>query len=99
MAQAFDPGKLRLSGGPFPVAEQVGYNPNNLVASFSVSENGVLVYDSGGERNDQLVWFDRTGQPLGTVGEPGRFRTPSLSPDEKQVAASRSDPQTRTNDI
>jgi Tol biopolymer transport system component/predicted Ser/Thr protein kinase len=99
MAQPFDPAKLRLSGGPFPVAEEVGYNSNYYLASFSVSENGVLVYDSGGVQNDQLVWLDRTGKPLGTVGEPGRLRVPSLSPDDKQVAVSRFDPKARNYDL
>jgi Tol biopolymer transport system component len=93
MAQPFDPGKLRLSGAPFPVAEQVRYNASTYRASFSVSENGVLVYDSAGAAQvDQLVWFDRAGKRLGTVGEPGRYIRPSLSPDEKQVAIEREDP-------
>ncbi len=100
MAQPFDPGKLRLSGGPFPVAEQVSYDSVSYFASFSVSENGVLVYDSAGYAlGDQLVWFDRTGRRLGTVGEPGRPWGPALSPDEKHVAVETSDPQAKTSDL
>ena len=101
MAQPFDPAKLRLSGGPFPVVEQVGYNSSYYLASFSVSENGVLVYDSGGRaQNEQLVWLDRTGKRLGTVGElADRLRLPSLSLDDKQVAVSRFDPKARNYDL
>jgi hypothetical protein len=42
-----------------------------------------------------LVWFDRSGKRLATVGEPGRHTRPALSPDEKQVAVDRFDPQSR----
>jgi eukaryotic-like serine/threonine-protein kinase len=86
MAQPFDADKLQLSGEPHQVAEEVGYNPANGRAFFSVSDNGVLVYRSNILRNSQLTWFDRTGKQLGTVGSPGLMLTPSLSPDEKQVA-------------
>jgi Tol biopolymer transport system component len=87
MAQPFDAAKLRLSGGPFPVAEQVGYIQNLPLASFSVSNNGVLVLGSaGGLQEGHLTWFDRAGKRLGTVGEPGRYSGPVLSPDEKQIA-------------
>ena len=45
---------------------------------------------AGAAQNDQLVWFDRTGKRLGTVGEPGQHVRLALSPDEKQVAVDRS---------
>jgi Tol biopolymer transport system component len=86
MAQPFDAEKLQLSGEPFQVVEEVGYNPLNGRAFFCVSNNGVLVYRSNILRNSQLTWFDRTGKQLGTVVTPGLMLTPSLSPDEKQVA-------------
>ncbi|HEY3167257.1 MAG TPA: protein kinase, partial [Candidatus Binatia bacterium] len=46
MAQPFDHAKLQLSGEPFAIAEQIGYNPQNGRAFFCVSDNGVLVYRS-----------------------------------------------------
>lgn len=91
MAQPFDPDKLQLSGEPSQVAEEVGYNPLNGRPFFCVSNTGVLVYRSNILRNSQLTWFDRTGRQLGTVGTPGLMLTPSLSPDEKQVAILRTD--------
>jgi hypothetical protein len=48
MAQPFDPDKLRLSGEPIPVGEQVGRQPINYRASFSVSESGVPFHFGGG---------------------------------------------------
>jgi hypothetical protein len=64
------PGRKRCcSGGPIPIAEQVNRNPTNYNAFFSASGNGVLVYDSAGiAQAGQLVWFDRTGKRLATMG-------------------------------
>jgi Tol biopolymer transport system component len=90
MAQPFDAGKLELTGEAFPVAEQVGLNTGAHVVHFTVSENGVLVYDSGGETdNSQLAWYDRAGRKIGTVGPPGNYLALWLSPDEKRVAVER----------
>ena len=59
----------------------------NRYVSASVSENGTLVYASGGSLNPpQLTWFDRAGKPLGTLGEGRMDANLSLSPDERQVA-------------
>ena len=44
MAQPFDERSLQLSGEPVPVAEQVQMNLAEIRASFSASENGVLVF-------------------------------------------------------
>ena len=94
MAQAFDAGSLALTGAPFPVAERVGHLGPNNEAYFSVSETGVLVYQSGDAGKTQLVWFDRSGKQLGAPGPPGEYQFPALSPDEKRVAIGRNDPQT-----
>ena len=100
MAQPFDAGKLRLSGDPFPVAEQVGYDSILILGFFSLSQNGVLVYDSGSDHgDDELTWFDRAGKRLGTVGDRARHQAPSLSPDEKQVAIDRVDSQSKGYDL
>ena len=99
MAQLFDAEKLELSGEPSQVAEEVGYNPTTGRAFFFVSNNGVLVYRSNILQNSQLTWLDRTGKQLGTVGTPGLLLTPSLSPDEKQVAILRADESSLVSDI
>src|SRR5262249_20822519 len=60
---------------------------NLALGFFSVSANGVLAYrsgDAGGGR--QLVWFDREGKPLGTVGSQATHNGVSLSPDGKRAA-------------
>ena len=92
MAQAFDADKLQLSGDPFPIAEQIGYNPS-FQTFFSVSQTGVLAYSSGGSGKTQLAWIDRGGKQIGLVGQPGTYLRPSLSPDEKRVAVDDVDSQ------
>ncbi|MBZ5617274.1 MAG: hypothetical protein LAQ69_00880 [Acidobacteriia bacterium] len=39
-----------------------------------------------------MLWFDRAGKPLGTVGPPGDGSDPAISPDGATVAEDRSDP-------
>jgi Tol biopolymer transport system component len=94
MAVPFDLRQLALTGEPIPIAEQV--------TSFSASPTGVLVYWSGsstaggparGNIQGQLTWFDRTGKVLGTIGDPGVYRTLAISPDGRRVAFERADPQ------
>ncbi len=97
MAQPFDLSRLEASGGPLPVAEAVGANLGLLLARFSVSETGLLVYGSGGGGDTQLAWFDRQGKKLGTVGQPGAHTTMRLSPDDRRVAVNRTDPAGNTD--
>jgi Tol biopolymer transport system component len=47
----------------------------------------------------RLTWFDRQGNKVGALGEPGVYRTLTVSPDGKRVAVERSDPQTQNRDI
>jgi len=69
------------------LAEDVSDNDANGRSTFSVSRNGVLVYRNGSQwLGRQISWRDRTGKVLSVVGQPGTYRTISLSPDEKTVA-------------
>jgi hypothetical protein len=65
MAQAFDWRRLELSGERMVVVPEIRYVRWRLV-SFSVSSNGVLLYQ--GAQHRQLSWFDRQGKLLETVG-------------------------------
>ena len=95
LAQPFDADKRQLTGEPFRVADQVGAHAYGI-GLFSVSENGVLVYASvGSSSGGQLGWFDRAGKRLGLIGSAGDNSYVRFSPDEKQVAVSRFDLQTR----
>jgi Tol biopolymer transport system component len=52
-----------------------------------------------GEHIDQLVWFDRDGNNLGTVVDPGEYNDTRLSPDGKLLALVINDPKTGTGDL
>jgi eukaryotic-like serine/threonine-protein kinase len=85
MAQAFDPDARQLAGDAVPVAASVSIEGSRYVGA-SASEDGTLVYATGSLRRQQLTWFDRAGNTLGTLGESGVDVNLSLSPDERQVA-------------
>jgi serine/threonine protein kinase len=89
-AQRMEAKTFQLLGEPLAVAQDVASNERNGRSTFAVSRNGVLAYRSGvaGRIVRQFTWYDRAGKPLGTVGQPGEFPNPSLSPDEKSVAMS-----------
>lgn len=98
VGQRFDPDQFRLSGEPVPIADEVSWNGNVNLASFSVSANGVLVYTRNvGEGVSELIWMDRNGKILGKVGDPGGYFGPRLSPDGRKLAVEVSDPSTHTN--
>jgi Tol biopolymer transport system component len=89
MAQPFDAETAQASGDAVPIAESIYFAFNNF-APITVSENGILVYSSGGSvGTNRLVWFDRAGKLLGQVGAFGAG-WPSISPDEKFIGFSRS---------
>ena len=91
MAQPFNAAALKLTGDAFPIAEQVPANGMNTgFGAFSVAASGTLIFRNGDAgTNRELVWMDRTGKRLGTVGRPGDFGNAlALSPDEKTAAVS-----------
>ncbi len=92
IAQRFDAHSLKLMGDAFPIAEGVQHWIWGLGnAGFSVSETGVLVFRSGAGYATQLTWFDRSGKSLESVGRPGAYLDPELSPDGKYVAVALED--------
>ena len=99
MAQKFNADRLELSGGPFPVAEQIGFEGLTYQTLASASDQGVLAYQSLGVGTTQLVWFDREGKKLGVVGALGDYSDLSLAPDDKRLAFSQADPDTGNEDI
>jgi Tol biopolymer transport system component len=86
LRQRFDPTRLEVSGETRPVVEGVATNTAIGLAAFSVSANGVLVFEPEEDLSSQLAWFDRAGRMLETVGDPGKYRYPALSPDGSRLA-------------
>jgi Tol biopolymer transport system component len=90
MAQLFDTNRQAPIGEPFALAENVAQN------SFSASENGVLVYRTASTEpvrraTNELLWFDRKGNPKGQAGSPSNYARPMLSRDGRRVAVDTSD--------
>jgi Tol biopolymer transport system component len=88
MAQGFDARSLRLTGQAVPIAERVLYNPDRFTGAYSLSNTGLLVFDSGsGVEKSQLTWFEVEGKKLGTIGEPAAFLSISIAPDGRRALA------------
>jgi hypothetical protein len=81
MAQPFDNRRLELTGQAAPVAEHMGDG-----RGFSVSANGVLVFERSNGNNRHLTWYGRDGKVLGTAGDPGFYGMLSVSPDGTRAA-------------
>ncbi|HEY8847820.1 MAG TPA: protein kinase, partial [Thermoanaerobaculia bacterium] len=80
LAQPFNARSLTLDGEPRVVAEHLVENGLHHY-EFSASANGRLTYRSASP-DAQLAWVDRTGKVIETVGEPRRFGTFCISPDQ-----------------
>jgi eukaryotic-like serine/threonine-protein kinase len=91
VARRFDPARGELTGDPITVAGPVGFDASLGAGAFSASGTGIVAYRSSGVGRRQLMWFDRSGKPVGTLGEPDEngLVAPSLSPDGRRVAAHR----------
>jgi hypothetical protein len=88
LAQPFDPERLTTSGEPTPVARDIQLHSRLRDGFYSVSQTGVLVFQSGAlDSLSQLTWLDRKGNVLTTVSEPGPFGEVSVSVDGSTAAA------------
>ena len=97
VAQPFDAKAMKTTGDPIPLAEKVGTD-NVGLALFSVSRNGVLAYRTG-EAGGRLLWRDRSGRDLETVGDPANYGNPTLSPSGDRVAFNRTDERSARSDV
>ena len=101
VAQAFDADRLELKGEAFLLTQPTN-TANVFGVPLSVSENGVLIWQGDRQREYQIVWFDRAGNQVGTVGAPIKVRVghaPRLAPDGKRVVIQRRDPQVQNSDV
>jgi eukaryotic-like serine/threonine-protein kinase len=95
MAQPFDPKKMTLSGDPVAVADGIDSFVTTNHALFAVSDNGALVYRGGSGSQNLLTWFDEHGNPTGTIGEPGEYFSPAVSPEGNRIAVGVGPPANR----
>lgn len=97
VAQPFDLRTFQLTGQPLALAERVHAFVLTAYASFAVSPT-LLLYQTG-PTDSRLVWTNRQGLELGTVGPPGDYTTVRLSPDGSSAASGIRDPLLGTLDV
>ena len=98
LTQTFDADRLQLVGETSAVAEQVASGSPSGFAAYSASERAVA-FSSGSTASRRLTWLDRAGQVMNTVGPPGEYMGPALSPDGRYIALGQIDVQMRTPDV
>ena len=101
MAQAFDSKHLSLSGDPVPIGQGILVNAPYSRAILSVSDNRVLAYAGAAREAEpsQLRLLDRTGKQISTLGDPGTYANPRLSPDGTKAAVVIGDASRAATDI
>ncbi len=100
VAHRFDESSLELKGEPTTIAEGVTYDPSTNRGMFTVSANGILVYQTGvAQLGSRLIFHDRAGKSMGVVGELAEYFYPRPSPDDKRVSAYIWDYQSHNADI
>jgi serine/threonine protein kinase len=82
LAQPFDARRLQLKDAPaVPVVDAIDLTWY-ATGVFSVSPSGAVVYRAPSASGPtQLTWIDRRGKIVGTIGPPGSFSNPAVSPD------------------
>ena len=87
-AQPFDLMEGRTTGSLVAIARPVAAFPGFPgLGIFGVSTGGTLAYLTGSVGSDvQLVWRDRRGEVIQTLGEPEDYGQITLSPDGRTVA-------------
>ncbi|HKW87679.1 MAG TPA: protein kinase [Candidatus Acidoferrales bacterium] len=87
MSQPFDAGRLEFTGSAEAIAEQeVSTDQGFLHSGYSVSQNGVLVFESLTDSSSYLGWFDASGKELGRLPAFTGYGQPRISPDGRFVA-------------
>jgi Tol biopolymer transport system component len=101
MAQHFDESKLMLDGDAVPIAENLNHSVGFSRGVYSLSQNGILIYQSGNSAaGRKLLWFDRTGKEIGAIGQDDDYHWASQhSPDRKKIAVAIFDAPSRNRDI
>ena len=100
LAQAFDPKRFALTGEPTGILTDIQYQPQVRRAAFAVSDNGVLIAQTGsGVALSQPTWFDRKGSEVGVVGKPDVYGNVSIAPNGKSVAVDKNDRGSQNRDI
>jgi serine/threonine protein kinase len=98
LGQRFDARRGLLSSRSFSVAEHVSYFMSTGAASFATSSGGTLVFQPQDDVH-RLVWFDRAGREVGTIGKPAKHLGLFIPPDGRPVLFDRARADLGTFDV
>jgi eukaryotic-like serine/threonine-protein kinase len=97
VAQRLDPGRsepeLRTIAGADDIGGPMSTGPNHAAT------RDVLVYRRVQPKLVALVWFDRRGEAIGAIGEPGLYRGAAIAPDGRSIAFARSDGRANASNV
>jgi len=100
LAQRFDPKRFTLSAEPTAILTDIQYQPQVLRAVFAVSDDGLLIAQTGsGVVFSQLLWFDRKGNAGGSIGKPDVYGNLSMAPNGRSVAVDKADMASLNTDV
>ena len=85
--QGFDVASGTLVGAPEPVGDPIVGLRGPSYLPLSAARNGTIAFWTALLTPSELVWVDRSGRTLRTVGTGARYDSPSLSPDGTRVLA------------
>jgi eukaryotic-like serine/threonine-protein kinase len=99
-AQRFDAGKLAVSGEAVPLLNDVLYLPRIWHNDYAASNAGALVAQTGSDVSlSRLVWRDRKGNEVGSVGESDVYANVTLAPNDRAVAFDKTDLENHNTDV
>jgi Tol biopolymer transport system component len=88
VAHQLDLTRLEVKGEPVAIADRVLLLGDAAFhGDFSVSRDGIIAARTADDERNRLVWTDRSGKRLGTIGQMGSLGNPTLSSDGTKLAA------------
>ncbi len=84
-AVPFDPERVRVLGGPVPVAADVRITAGGAM-KMGVSRSGILAWLGGTEARRELILVDASGRERLLATPPELYESPRFSPDGRRIA-------------
>lgn len=91
MAVACDPKTLELKGEPVVLQSNIEGFTAPGAPFFSASERLLVYSQRAGTRMTRLLWYDRSGKELSTVGPPAEYLSLGMAPDGRTAVAARAE--------